>query len=95
MIETKGLDSTEVLVALHQVAKPTAIGVPFLTNEFGRKEAADMLRRSGGIVYFDCPTGIAKIDLTNPDQFNGTDFDKALQQPGAARKAIREVAVHA
>lgn len=90
MIDIKGLDKAEVLIALYEHARPQGLGFLHYTPEqMTRAEALAWLEKTERFDYLN--GRVMKVDLSK-DAFEEWLYDRD-NGDGAAAHAVREVAI--
>jgi hypothetical protein len=86
MVDIKGLNKAEVLVALYNDSKPQGLGfLHFDAKDMTVAEAEEILKQT---TYFDYLKGrVMKVDLSSDDCFEEWLYDRDNGN-GAAEKAI-------
>jgi hypothetical protein len=97
MVPTKGLEKAEVLRALWNDSKPIGLGIinpQVKAGDMTLAQARDIIRESK-VLFFDYGNGkCVQVDLTHPEGFDETVYDRTLSA-GAAHRAIEELKVTA
>lgn len=90
IVDIKGLDKAEVLLALYNHSHVQGLGFLQMVDNYTLKDAKKDLEASAPYFYFDYLHGrVIKVDLSK-DEFDGWLYDRDCGE-GAAQNAINEL----